>query len=479
MRVASDIAFVRFVYPFVFKEEQSLGQIVKRMEQQGWNKSSFPEGDLLPHVRDYLNPRGDSEATAYLLTLSGEALAQKAQCLNSNFSGGSGALWQMQLKDRVVPFRLNEAQLVIFRGAVAMLTLEARPQSDLLADWLDFIYHFRFYAGKADEKQDTSAPRLLYNGCVMEGIQPLLDQVLQPFPFAQRENLFMHNMMLPFSALYLDGDIDEPEMRRLLHRIRLCFASWHDLHPPESELRPDHPYLIEYAHHIWFTFSQQAAGFVAFNAPGDATGFFRGDLPQRLRSRYFLIYQLALHQKFRLVYLSNGVSRNWLSGNEPQRRVIFGKIRDALLEFTARGYFAQVMHQEQHHHYYCRWREVLQLEMLYQEVSNEVREMYDYLEMRLEERRTEQSEKLNRVVLWLTGFTVFFALPGIVVSGLGMNVGSIEQLDSRLGGLWWLRAITLSAVVSAATVWIVILIVGRTRSSEKSSERGADHTSSR
>lgn len=97
-------------------------------------------------------------------------------------------------------------------------------------------------------------------------------------------------------------------------------------------------------------------------------------------------------------------------------------MRDSLLEFTARGYFAQVMHQEQHHRYYCRWREVLQLEMLYQEVSNEVREMYDYLEMRLEEKRTQQSEQLNRVVLWLTGVTVFFACPSIVVSGLGMSI---------------------------------------------------------
>jgi len=114
------------------------------------------------------------------------------------------------------------------------------------------------------------------------------------------------------------------------------------------------------------------------------------------------------------------------------------------------------MHQEQHHRYYCRWREVLQLEMLYQEVSNEVREMYEYLEMRLEEQRTEQSEQLNRVVLWLTRITVFFALPSIVVSVLGTNVSSIGQWDRRWGGgLWWLVVVGVSAILSLLIVIFV------------------------
>lgn len=471
LQVASDISFVRFVYPFVFKEETPLGEIARRMQEQGWQESSFPEGDLLPHVRDYLNATHDGEATAYLLRLPPETLVEKARRLIS-LQGGSEAdaeaLWTMHFDKRAIPFRLSEAQFVVFRGGVAMLTLEARPESTTLADWLDFIYHCRFYAGEAGEKQDISAPKVEYSGKQFEGIKPLIDALLQPFTDEQVENLFMYNMMLPFSALYLDGEIDDMEKRRLLYRIRLCFASWHELHPPVSELSPSHPHLLEYARDLWFTFAQQAAGFVAFNAPRDASAFFRSDLPKRLRDRYFLLYQLALHQKFRLIHLSNGVSRNWLSGDEKERRKVFVRMRDSLLEFTARGYFAQVMHQEQHHRYYCRWREVLQLEMLYQEVSNEVREMYDYLEMRLEEKRTEQSEQLNRAVLWLTGATVFFALPSLVVSGLGMNVGSIEQWDQFWGGLWWLVAVGVSMILSVLIIAVGIRFVGRKRGSDDS-----------
>lgn len=35
MQVALDISFVRFVYPFVFKEESSLNKIAPRMKEQG------------------------------------------------------------------------------------------------------------------------------------------------------------------------------------------------------------------------------------------------------------------------------------------------------------------------------------------------------------------------------------------------------------------------------------------------------------
>lgn len=213
---------------------------------------------------------------------------------------------------------------------------------------------------------------------------------------------------------------------------------------------------MAYAQDVWFTFAQQAAGFVAFNAPGAPEGFFRNDLPQRLRNRYFLLYLLALHQKFMLMHLSDQVSESWLRGDESQRQAAYKRIRANLLEFTARGYFAQVMQLEQHHRYYCRWRETLQLETLYHEVSQEVREIHDYLQLQLDQKRVEQSEGLNRVVLWLTGITVMFALPSLFVSFLGANVRTLERWEDTLPEFWWLMAILATALVSALLVSILL-----------------------
>ena len=164
-----------------------------------------------------------------------------------------------------------------------------------------------------------------------------------------------------------------------------------------------------------------------------------------------------------LMHLSDQVSESWLRGDEATRMATFTRIRDALLEFTARGYFAQVMQLEQHHRYYCRWRETLQLETLYQEVSDEVREMHDYLQLQLERRRVEQSERLNRTVFALTGATVFFALPSLFVSFLGANVRTLEQWDNAWQPYWWGVGLALFALLGVMIVAAIALAFARTK----------------
>ena len=456
MQVA-DVSFVRFVYPFVLGSADAppLRSIVPQFKAAGWVAGAFTEGDLLPHVRDYLNPGDAGEATAHLLTLVQADLAHLAQRTLCP-THPTPLQWQIHLPNRQLPFVLEGAQLAIFRGGIALLTLDARPESDALDDWLDFVYHFRAFAGEAGETQDLSAPTIDCSHATLKGIKPLIDQLLKPARVHAVDDLFMRNLMLPFTALYVEGDLSEAEKYQLLYRVRLCFSSRHELYPPCTELRPDHPCLLAYAQDMWFTFAQQAAGFVAFNAPNNPEGFFRADLPRRLRNRYFLLYQLVLHQKFMLMHLSDKVSESWLQGDESTRMATFTRIRDALLEFTARGYFAQVMQLEQHHRYYCRWRETLQLETLYQEVSDEVREMYDYLQL-------DQSRKLNHAVLWLTGITVFFALPSLFVSFLGANVQTLEQWDNAWHPYWWMTGLAAFAMLGVLLVAAIALALARTK----------------
>ena len=216
MQVA-DVSFARFVYPFVFKDADasSLQAIVHQLKEEGWAAGSFPEGDLLPHVRDYLNPGDDGEATAYLLTLAQpnlERLAQQTLCP----AHPTPPQWQIELPNRQLPFTLEGAQLAIFRGGVALLTLDARPESTALSDWLDFVYHFRAFAGEAGETQDLSAPTLHCGDATLKGIKPLIDQLLRPANAPAAEDLFMRNLMLPFTALYVEGEMSEAEKYLLL-----------------------------------------------------------------------------------------------------------------------------------------------------------------------------------------------------------------------------------------------------------------------
>jgi phosphate starvation-inducible protein PhoH len=101
--------------------------------------------------------------------------------------------------------------------------------------------------------------------------------------------------------------------------------------------------------------------------------------------------------------LSESVAEQWVTHEEEigisARKESFDRVRNILLSFTARGYFAQVMQRERHHRCYKRWQEIFEIPRLYQEVRDELRDMHEYLVMsqaeqlqRLEEQEQRQAE---------------------------------------------------------------------------------------
>ena len=104
--------------------------------------------------------------------------------------------------------------------------------------------------------------------------------------------------------------------------------------------------------------------------------------------------------------LSSKVAMNWLTESNKhdnrQREQIFEEIRNQLLIFTARGYFTQVMQREHHHRCYRQWHQVFQIEQLYQEVNDEVRDMYEYTLMQ-QTRRLETTIQVIGVAVGTGG----------------------------------------------------------------------------
>ncbi len=116
--------------------------------------------------------------------------------------------------------------------------------------------------------------------------------------------------------------------------------------------------------------------------------------------------------------LSQEVSDHWLRGNDDERRHYFKQIRTYLMEFTARGYFLQVVQQEHHHRVYCKWQEVLQVERFYNEVNEEVREMYYDLQLQ----RSEAEERASRSLQGLVAFLgASIGIPTLIFTFMGIN----------------------------------------------------------
>jgi hypothetical protein len=465
MVVNAEISLVQFIYPFLFdaKTLEQRKDAAARAQWQGrggslsvWQKGRFPREDLLAHVERYLNPPEDPTPTALLWTMENNTLQSPSGL-------GGSANWFLTLQRKEIPFQLTDVQLSLFRVGVGFLTVSAKPKSQEIADWLDFLHYFRFIRGQRDVKlrmerrtgKDQTSPFFPQpaggtekhpdgEGHFAEIVSAILSTAAIEGNTKDADwwrEVFVPGQLIPFAMLYVDGqDLSEREIAELLYRVRNFFPSERVIQPAPEDLRLDHPSLLAYAERMWFVFSLEGGAFVAINAP--ETDFFRREFPTHLRREYFLLFLLTLHQRFTLMSLSQQVSEHWLRGGERERVQAFERIRDALLEFTARGYFSQAMQREHHHQVYRRWQETFQLERLYQEVSDEVREMHEFLQMR-------QSQKLEKRLNFLT---FVFGIPALLFSFLSINLYRITAKEEGLS-IWFASALGVIALVIGLILW--------------------------
>ena len=475
-------SFVHFVYPFLFKSEEFDARVAavdsaqwseRERPLEIWQETPFPEEDFLSYVALYLNPPTGTAPTARLWAMDSNAL-------QSPLGLGSSVEWALRARNRSIPFRLEGVELALFRIGVGFLTVRARPLSDQLSDWLDFLHFFRFIKGqrqvsvKAQRRTglDPKTRQPQFQPFFPEPAGGIMQHVDGQGLFGEVRNALLHTgalrheaqpwwhevfvpgQLIPFAVLYIDG-LPEEEVPHLFYRVRNFFHSEQVIHPTTKDLLHDHPALLPYADNQWFFFSLDGGGFVACDAPN--TDFFHNVLPSHLRDQYFLLFLLTMHQRFVLMSLSQEVSEHWLGGDEVERTRSFELIRDRLLEFTARGYFAQVMQQEHHHQVYRKWQEVFQLERLYQEVSDEVREMRNELQFRRSEAEEQATRHLGRLVAIL-GAAI--GIPSLILSFLGINLRGITV---KSGGLPLEQALLLAVGSLAVGLLIGLLLSLLTR----------------
>jgi hypothetical protein len=459
---------LRFVYPFLFEGESLRARasaITGAAWTSGdrrhpvWRPAAFPTDDLLSHVAAFLNPAPSSALTARLWQMDGSALRSPAV-----LGGGArnpGADWRLGTPAGELPFVIAAVEVALFPHGVGFLTVTAMPVSSRSRDWFDFGHHFRFAAGERAcpvaasrvtglDPSTRKPTRIEYfpelaggmtgDGTGRRRFAAVIDGLLG---YARRDaeegrwwrEVFVPGMLLPFSCLFIDG-LADAEVPAALYRARNFFHHRQLVHPSRADPGPEDSRILDYARHQWFFFSLNGGGFLACDAP--STPFFRETLPAHVTAKYFLLFLLALQQRFVLMRLSQQVATEWVVNEEhisdSARAAAFARIRDDLLAFTAQGYFAQTMQEEHHHRCYQRWQEAFQLTRLYEEVSTEVREMHAYLDLRhrtrseqlareQEERSTTLDRRLNRIS-WLLGIPVSLLLV-VNVSG---NIAQVRHL---------------------------------------------------
>jgi hypothetical protein len=458
LSVVRPASVLRFVYPFTFARE-ALAEHALAADRAEWSSNGralklwrpqrFSVEDLLRHVAAYLNPPGDRPPTARLWRLEQSALSAAA-----GLGGGLEhplATWTLKARRKHIPFLIAGVELAMFRDGVGVLCISARPVSDALGDWLDFLHHFRFIAGQREvgisadrapsDQTGGQGDKVAFfpepagglkehpdgKGCLGDLLAGLLaSAAIAPANGPWWDEVFVPGMLLPFGSLFVD-DVGPDAVPTLLYRMRNFYHSDQEIHPNAADLAPDHASLLPYAEQQWFFFSLNGGGFLACNPPD--TQFFKNTLPGHLSEHYYLLFLLAVEQRFMLTMLSQEVAENWV-GNDTadyeSRAAAFTRIRDALLAFTAQGYFPQVMQQEHHHRCYVEWEKTFQIDWLHQEVSSMVREMHSVLDMRQRERLEKRAKAVDRRISLLSWVLAFPGLLFMVFANI-QNAGLLAQ----------------------------------------------------
>jgi hypothetical protein len=464
--VAEAISTVCFVYPFLHTEHQRFAQRVAAVNARRWSdapdaaplwrtKNYAEVDDLLPYVAKYLTPmtehgRAGVMPTAQFWTLNikeqhnGKVrwAAPRAEGTVEVVGRNTGAVehhWR---------FNVDEIQLALFGHGVGFLALWVTPRNvPSVEAWMSFVHYFRTPGERGGRRTRISLWRLpAHNAKTRYGLVPpnieladdadlsfttLRDALLRTASHDDHssaapwwKDAYVRDQLLPYALYFVDSAAPVPthEMMTTLFKIRKFFAGTQDVLPTDADLDPAHPTLLQYARHMWFSFSLNGAAFTAFNAPPFSV--YRNALAKRsLPEAYFLLFLLALQQRFTLMMLSETVAEEWLPTLRQRgraRRESFENIREVFLAFTARGYFAQVIQGERHHNYYRHWQEVFQVQQLYEEVRDALQQMGDHLELL-------ETRQLNEAVQFLTAFSIILATVATLGTWWSVNFDSMPQ----------------------------------------------------
>jgi hypothetical protein len=413
---------------------------------------------------------------------------------------------------------------MLFRDGVGFLTFRIKPVGRELNDWLNVLHYFRFVKGqrrvsvsaRAIVGYDEVRQERLYEPFfpapaggseALSGRVTIFDAVLESLLLTARldsdrgdwwRDVFVPEQLVPFAAMFLE-DVEPADDLRIAYKLRHFFRPSQANTPAAPELAPNHPNLFAYAERQWFTFSLAGGAFLSCD-PSD-NKFLRDTMPSHLRDLYFLVMLMVMHQRFKLMDLSEQVARRWLARSEiaagefsdrsllKHRYRAFQEIRNQFLEFTARGYFAQIMQHEHHHRCYRQWQEVFQVRDLYEEVRDEVREMYQFLQERraeqiseatnsqkneLERQTLEQERRARALSLRISILTSMVVVPSIVFGFLGINIryftsGPESGLTRTQAALWIAGGISVLTLVTFIVLKIIM----------KYSDQSAKQTSAR
>ena len=497
--VRRDQSSLRFIMPLAFPELEGQGyRFEQRAEQLAssgrWQLLGGEKHGLLSHVRIHFNSVSyHSSHTPGRGEGPGEPAIDPAMAFGYIFEDAGlsdlpfpGLGFSFRVPGRGnVEADITGAQVGIFRLGVGFVSLEIKPRSQSLPDWLDALHFLRFYRGRGKQLSGESEA-----GAVPLRIEDFLGPVLaavtldgERSPFAGKDEgsgpaqgrrireLYTRGELLTYVALFADG-VPEDSQRHLLYTVLNRYRSASQAAPVEEE--DDESWCLPYQGGQQFLNSIEGSAFVAFDA-GQAQ-FDLNTLPSHLRTTYFTLFLLALLQRFALDQLSEAVAlstgRVLTESERGHARGELKRITDLdgrLLDFTGRCYFVQVSQTAHHHSYYTRLREVNEIEGRYREVTEEVHALRAHAASRVGVEQERTSLRVGAALMVIT----CVLLPLQVIESL-FSAKLAELPGIRMLSPAW-SAVTAGVVLLLALAAALLILNGGRRKRRRGDESNPVH----
>ncbi len=502
-------------YPFAFDRSHlsDLARSISQASRHAWGATddddlwiwdqpnlSGVKAQLLPHLADQLgtsDPRrtsgamqpnrnsGDDGASTPMLLwhLSASALSDLNRGLpfvepESLTASHDHSVPHLELRmpgKKVLGVEIVNVRLALFSAGAGSVTLEIRPESRKLRDWLDCSYfvakHRRAYfrISPFDSPNGTVEPRIE----VIDLLSVLLNSLdlasLSSRPDRWWDEIYVSQQLFPFPTLFIDQALTEEQLGSINTRIRYGLSGRQRIELGHLQLSDAAGSSYPYSRFSAFGFSIDAASFVAASAPDDE--FWSRTLPDHLGDRYLLALVIVLAQRTTLIKISKEVARTW--GDDPSnesRRLLLASILADLMEFTARLQFTQIFQTEHYHACYNHLRRAFHLDELYAEVKDEITQMSAIMEHESAQ-RTGDLSLLQTTILGallaglsvraslpyafhvpgLVGWTIVFAVASFVLAVplLVMHQRRAYRKVDRVAG----------ALCGAAVLWLLVALL--------------------
>lgn len=386
-----------FIHPFIIEEKKYDKYLLKLLTDKHcklkiWEK----EKDLnlytyfLPNVRDYL---------FWTFSLTGEK-KKKLEELDSNMqsvllSRYPCTMFEYTLGQDVqgkvgegngIFFDIEKMQIVCFKTGVCFLVLKTIIEGENnFSDVLNFNYKFRDINSEFVSLKNYENIRLQTSALKdIKELSTIIKNITGPNKDAKEMNL-EEERFLTYSYVCLEQM--EQNQDRELQNVKEEFIKFYHILPSNYQVNySEKRYQEDSLETLKYTrmgFTKQ--GTVLLTSSSNPENYTK--LPFTFEQEYLYTYLLVLYKK---IYLKK-------MNLEFKRTKNFQKTRNELLEFTKTIWMQEVTNDSEGSKIYEKWKEILELEYLYQETKNK----YDIVYKDLNIEKTGKSNYYIIVVLVL------------------------------------------------------------------------------